>query len=68
MRHYEDDPADKQAEDVAAVLRGLVQCPRCGGAGGHINFAFPGASAEITVCGLCCGGRWADPRKELPYD
>jgi uncharacterized protein (DUF983 family) len=58
MRHYEDDPSDKQAEDVAAVLRGLVPCPRCGGAGEHI--VFSGVSAGLTTCGRCCGERWVE--------
>jgi hypothetical protein len=53
-RHYEDDPADRQAEDVAAVLRGLVPCHWCHGRWNPTIYVY----GRKIVCGLCHGDRW----------
>lgn len=62
MSTEDDSAANRQAEDVAAVLRGLVWCPRCNGVGEHI--AFSGVSAGLTICGRCCGERWVEREED----
>ena len=60
---------NKEAEDVAAVLRGMVKCPNCRGSGVTWELSSrkdPDAEKEGYECDECWGRRWIT-QKQLEY-
>jgi DnaJ-class molecular chaperone len=60
----------RQAEDVAAVLRGMVKCPNCRGEGTTWRLSSqidPDAERVDEECWVCDGRRWIteEDRKSL---